>query len=67
METFSVDQDLSFCIFNVNTHFPETGNGGEAVGTFQKICDPGSAFCKRAEHDSSVRNGFISGNGKRAG
>lgn len=37
VEAFSVNQDLAFGIFYVNAHFPETGNGGEAVGTFQKV------------------------------
>ena len=46
-------------LFNFDSHFPEAGDRGKAVCTGQKI------FCFRfsvgecAEHDTSVRDGFI--------
>ena len=62
VEAFSPHKDFLFIVFNFNSHFAETGNGGKAVSAFQKMRDFCGSFCKGAEHDCPVGNGFISGN-----
>ena len=32
-----MNQDFSVVILNINTHFAETGDGGKAVSSFQKM------------------------------
>ena len=43
--------------------FLEAGDGGETVGTLQKACDPCGALGQGTEHDTAVRDGFVTRNG----
>ena len=38
-ESFSVDQDFAVVILDIDAHFAETGDGGKAVSSFQKMGD----------------------------
>ena len=64
MKSFSVDQNFSLIIFNINSHFAETGDGGKAVCAFQKMGDLCGSLGKGTEHDSAVGDGFVSRYGK---
>ena len=59
-----MDQRPGTVSFNVNAKLPESGNGGKAVCPLEKIGDFCQTVGNGAEHDSSVGNGFIAGNGK---
>ena len=59
MKSFSVDQNFSLIIFNINSHFAETGDGGKAVCAFQKMGDLCGPLGKGTEHDSTVGDGFV--------
>ena len=60
VQTLAVNQNLRSIALNVYAHFAETGDGGETVCTFQKMCDPGSSLGKRAKHNCPVGDGFVS-------
>ena len=59
MKSFSVNQDFSVVILNINAHFAETGDGGKAVSSFQKMGDLCGSFGKGTEHDGTVGDGFV--------
>ena len=48
---------------NINPHFPETVDGSQTIGTFQKIMNLGDSLRDGAEHNTAVGNRFVSGNG----
>ena len=58
-----MNQDFSAVILNINAHFAETGDGGKAVSSFQKMGDLCGSFGKGTEHDGTVGDGFVAGNG----
>ena len=49
-----MNQDFSVVILNINAHFAETGDGGKAVSSFQKMGDLCGSFGKGTEHDGTV-------------
>ena len=54
-----MNQDFSAVILNINAHFAETGDGGKAVSSFQKMGDLCGSFGKGTEHDGTVGDGFV--------
>ena len=56
-----MNQDFSVVILKINTHYAETGDGGKAVRSFQKMGNAGGPFGKGTEHDSTVGDGFVAG------
>ena len=61
-----MDQDFAVVVLDVDAHFAETGDGGKAVGSFQKMDDAGGPFGKGTEHDSTVGDGFVAWDGNLA-
>ena len=59
---FAVNQNRVPLIFNVNSHVSETGDGGQAVCSLEKIVNFCSSLGNGAEHNASVGDGFVSGN-----
>ena len=59
-----MNQDFSVVILNINAHFAETGDGGKAVSSFQKMGDLCGSFGKGTEHDGTVGDGFVAWNCK---
>ena len=66
MKSFAVDQDFAVVVLDVDAHFAETGDGGKAVRSFQKMGDAGGPFGKGTEHDSTVGDGFVAWDGNLA-
>ena len=56
-----MNQDFSAVILNINAHFAETGDGGKAVSSFQKMGDLCGSFGKGTEHDGTVGDGLSPG------
>ena len=48
---------------DLNTHFTEAVDGGQAVLAHQKTGDVSGAVGQCAEHNSTVRDGFVAGHG----
>ena len=62
MQAFSLYDHFILLLLDIDTHGTETSDGGEAVRSAQEMSDSCGAFGKGSEHDSPVRNGFVSGN-----
>ena len=63
MEAFSVNQDFLPVGIHADSQGAEAVDAGKAVCAAQEAADSGSAFCQGTEHNTSVRDGFISGDG----
>ena len=63
VQTFSMDQQSVFFFFDINPHCLKSPDRGKTVGTFQKIGHFGGSRCQGPQHDGTVGNGFVTGNG----
>ena len=58
-----MNQDLFPVGIHADPHGAETIDGRKTVSAAQETADSGGTFGQGAEHDTSVRDGFIAGDG----
>ena len=63
MQTFTVNVEHIILFFYLNAHFPKTGDGGQTVRAFQKVSNFCNTVRQRTEHNRTVGDGFVAGNG----